>query len=389
MDPVNEIEKLLVQIKWIEKAESLEDFSSKTLNRFGLAKYSKVFEPTLSYLYTSTSREKLIKKYFGIVIKIVSQFPDFLDNLLNTKPSPTTIGIAEYFDKNIEGKVGGFFIPELRMLFVDPIIFEFGTEDEIAEIMIHEGYHAGGFTNGEIQMDESMTQTMTLEIMKETGFSVIFNAYQSIVEELRAIREGENKYFTWEELSDLYASFDVSGESEFVGDRQDKFYDFLAMLASRDVYSDGIEYFEAATFEKRIKSVMAKFIRLFPRLAKYISPDGSFIPQSEYEVSTKRFSDIFMDKISNAVVKRIESSEILSNEIRKRLEAEISQMHIQILQSELNFDPQSTQGKIFIRESLISQIFEKFQYIPEDFPIRVVELVDSYLSEYNFQHIYN
>lgn len=379
-----------LKIRFIEaRAESLDSFADSTLERFGLSKYKQVFEPVLEAIYSSDNREKQIRKFFGIISKIQSKNSDFLENLLNTNPNPTTIGVAAYFDPSLEGKVGGFFLPDFRQIYIDPIIFNLESENTIAEILIHEAYHGGAFTNGEIQMDESITQTMTLELMQEAGFSSEFNAYSSLVQELNDIRDGKNEFFTWEELSELYTSFKVADKEEFVGDKQDKFYEFLAMLASRDIYEDGVEIFEAKNFEKKIRSTITKFLKLFPRLAKVISPDGSFIPQNEKEVSTVRFDEIFMAKISKALVKRIETNEILASEIKSKLESDIQEEHLRVLQSELEYYAQSELGRIEVHNKIMERILRKYSYLPENFPINISEVVDKFLQGYNLQNILN
>lgn len=378
-------------IQFLEtQAESFENFSNQTLSRFGLAKYQSVFTPILRYLYLSTSREQLVSKFFSVIQKISTkrEYSDFLNNLLETK---TTIGIAQYFDeRNIHNaKVGGFFIPDLRQVYIDPLIFNFEKEGTIANILIHEAYHAGAFTAGVIQMDESITESITQEIMNELGFVSNFNAYGSLVSELKSIQEGNNEYFTWDELRELYASFDIIDDNEFVADKHEKFYDFLAMLASREIYEDGIALFDSEIYKLKLKHMIQRFLRLFPRLAKFINPDGRFIPQSDSEVALVRFDDIFEAKISKAIVKRIESSEILALEIKTKLKSDIKEESIKKLESELSYDPQSFEGRQLFKESIKMSLMMKYSNLPENFPLNISDIVDEFFREYNWQNIYN
>lgn len=386
MAAIESLEKRGLNFKLIpgSKAESFENFAESTLTRFGLRKYQDVFTPILRNLHVSPNRESQVEKFFGIIKKIkdADKYSDFLDNLNNTNPR-TTIGIAKHFDPEmkVEGTVGGFFVPDTRQIFLDPIFSEMGSENENAEIIIHEMRHAGAFTGGLIQMDETPTQKMTEVIMLRLGYKQEFGAYKSLMSEITEIRDGKNENFTWEELGEAYASFGDINSENFVGDKQDKFYDFLAMLASRDIDKYGIELFNKEKFESRVQVLISNFLRLFPRLAKVIDLDGSFITQSEKEVATIRFDDEFAKKLNSALAKRINESLVLQGRMFETIKNDVQIEYVELLKSELKIDPRTPEGKYYLSEEISERIYKRYSSLPEEFDNTIIDLIRDYIDE--------
>lgn len=156
-------------------------------------------------------------------------------------------------DVRMPAVVGGYF--DLKdTIAINPMLILFGSEKEIAHVLIHESIHAGNYTDGVMVEDESLTETMTQKYMKSCyGGIGLETGYQPLVEEL-------------EELVGEEMSFEELVQTVEEEEADDKFDNLLSTIVVKPMINEGKpEELSWDSIELEVKKKWDVLARLFPR----------------------------------------------------------------------------------------------------------------------------
>lgn len=156
-------------------------------------------------------------------------------------------------DIRMPAGVGGYF--DLKnTIAINPMLILFGSEKEIAHVLIHESIHAGNYTDGVMVEDESLTETMAQKYMKSCYGSVgLQTGYQPLVEEL-------------EDLVGEEMSFQELVETVEEEEADDKFDNILSAIVVKPIMNEGKpEELSWDSIELEVRKKWDVLARLFPR----------------------------------------------------------------------------------------------------------------------------
>ncbi len=224
-----------------------------------------------------------------------------------------------YVDLTMPMNVGGYFSPDNGMIAINPMVLLYGTEQEIAHILFHEGLHAGIYTQSSI-MDEALVESMTKKKIHELyGGQAFKSGYDDIVEEI-------NEFFgdmSFESMSNLIEDGD-----------QSTFDNLLKVIVVDKSINDGLDALSWQSIEYRLGKNWKTLQTLFPRMMNKLAgknvglhaPANVSLHQFELEgVLAKAAMQIvsehpeLLDELMEKILEKRKISEISNDELVEQI----------------------------------------------------------------------
>jgi hypothetical protein len=259
-------------------------------------------------------------------------------------------------DARLPISIGGYWNPENEVIAINPYFLLFGSEIEIATILIHEGLHAGIFTNNIELPDESMTQLITQEIVNEKyNNKGMKTAYDGGVEELRNLFGNE---ITLEDLIRLASESD-----------EETFNNILeSILVGPSILEQNTDQLRWDQIEKNLSEKWEILIKLFPRLIN--SVDKKRV--GAHETATMSMSDFKQKKFEDLL------KQIAQNMIEKHEKVLVKIINEQLI----NLIPPLTVDAV-----IKSLYIEGYGYLIDYQSEIVVNYVKEYISDLEEQRV--
>lgn len=192
--------------------------------------------------------------------------PDAVDFLKDF--SPGRIGMLKRIIRKINFKypktlkvdfampmhTAGYFSPESKFIAISPMFLLSASEEEIAHVLIHEGTHAGIYTNGVEVQDEVLTETLAKKMMGEVygDTEAFISGYQDMVDEMK-------EFFGDLSYSELLEQVEKGDEKTF-----DNILDLIVIRPL--LKSELTENLTWNSIEKTLYKKWNMIKRLFPRI---------------------------------------------------------------------------------------------------------------------------
>jgi len=247
-------------------------------------------------------------------------------------------------DLTMPMNTGGYFAPGHDLIALNPMLLLYGSEEEIAHVLFHEGLHAGIYTDTPV-MDESVTETLTKKKMAELYGSAKFKSgYDGMVKEI-------SQFFgdmSFEQMSDL-----IEG-----GDKQ-SFDNLLDVIVVQPSINDGLETLSWEEIQKKLAKSWKWLQQMFPRMMNSIAG-----------------KNVGLHSGSNVSLHNFELEGVLSKAARRLLEENqgiLRQMFMNITKDgKENLDLEKIKTKMFD---------EGFGYICDSDPDIADRLISEFISE--------
>lgn len=189
-------------------------------------------------------------------------------------------------DIRLPGNIGGYY--NLKdTIGINPMYLMYATEAQIASIVVHEGIHAGVYTESEVH-DESITETLARKKIEEVYNTQGFAAYENLVSQIQ-------DYFgnhSFQEIVEMIENGD-----------EETFDNFLELIVVKPLLED--EDTRSVTWqaiEKRLKKQW-KFIKeMFPRIINSIeSRDVNPHEDATMDVRSYKLEGL-LEKAANQII---------------------------------------------------------------------------------------
>jgi len=169
--------------------------------------------------------------------------------------------------------VGGYYYDAGEVIAINPALLLYGSEKDIAHVLVHEGIHAGIYTDQKVD-DEALVESMTKQKMIDIyGGKKMKSGYDGLVDKFA------------ETFGDM--SFDEM--SELINDENDETLNsFLEVVVVDSSIENGIEDLSWEEIKKKLSGMWGTLQKLFPRLMNSVGRKTNDL-HAEAQLSFKEF----------------------------------------------------------------------------------------------------